>query len=1754
MAKITYADKTNRIPVADPDQQVSAENMNEIKDSVNEVYDGANDNITNTYIPIKLSGAFANAPIHWSGVSGQDIVFDEAIDLPPGTMKIGEGQSTSAIGVIPFWTSSLTGYTYSGILHRYNTTTGSVDRPFTSSFAGATDIVVSGGTDSVPLTGTIPITTTAIEAILAFKFLTDPSATVNGIRVVVTSVATGNPLYYYPTKAKYLAGEGNDLTADGSGNISVDISHAPLGLLSGQALTYTYAADSGVIKGTGVIPALTISRMITTLKSVIIDDGSGNVSVDGDVHVGRNVVVNGTITSQSTENLLVTDNHILLNNGYVSTAAISGGVVHNLQSTGLTDTVTAGAFVAGVASTSNPTVATVGATTFAENDIVMINTSADNNGLYEVHSQAANLLTIRGVGTIPTVEGFTNNQFIASASDSATITKVNVAVLCSDTDGDWRQGKGSVTPITFADIGDDLWSRTGTVLSPLTSGDNITTTGNIAVGTTTQLGKLNVFGDTYIGDETADVYLTGVPASGGDFNIKQTSGAGKIKFVSNGNADLVTIQNDGDMGIGKVPTEKLDVNGIAKAITFSGDLNGTINTATTGTTQSAADNSTKIATTAYVDTAVGEEDIWDRSGTTISPKTAGDDVTTTGDIAAGNIAVGNNLGISQSATTLVVGNTAGYDAKMYFGQATNTNLVLAWDYDATPADSVARMTTWGYANDLYIDGKTLILQGSSGGNIAVGKATADTKLDVSGDAKADTFVGAYANTKTLNTCESLDDFGSTLGSFALSSNSKLGSYSVAGTYPATSTASRAIYSTKDYGDLTDFANDNDFFEFWFYVSSVSDLDVTNIYIELGNTQDTAEYEWNQTHLPTLVDGWNKVALRMGDATQGPVNWASGVDHFRIFFRGTGTNAAFNVSIDDMRMTSNRKESVPRDLTLNGDIVSFGNATLDSNETEGDILAINGNDLTAGTAISINSTSNSDITRNFVEIRHSGTGGNTHGIDMNLGDSNGTMFAGSSSNTTQPGLRLDCNDLTYGAVAHFASMSTDTNIRKLVHIQNASALATGTTGLVIDQASTGKAISTNGNITAGSYDGVLNDGVTATTQSAGDNSTKVATTAYSDAIPNIYSANGELASTRHVVGENSKSLTVEMFDPTESNYTTKTAIIQQDDQIDLLQVTGNGSGDEGAYLGIRLGQGSTNKLEFIDEKYTKGAVYNADYSANFTDRSIVDKAFVDNAISGLNPSGTHDILIAADLEALATSKIITVTTGTTLTLNIKGAISSDTRYVIESGGRLNLNYALSGSYTYTETGTQDQFTSTQGSLFIRNGSMTATGTLSTLFNNTFNSPFQVVNIKGTIFTGYHGGALTGWGSFTFDGSPIVDYRDSLTVSGHAGLKCINVSGYSYTVFPNKPVFDIKRGYGGTAVNVFSLGSWSLYGGSFLRIDPGVGDSSKNLIDGIVINLGDLLDTSGTSGTFTAVADASFSTVTINNVTSSGGNARFNCTIVPSFSVGQEVTIVGFLTYTAYNKSSIVTATDGSTYFEIDSTPYIGSENGTGNFGSSTVTLTDTGTTLANGDTITLDTPVTHMYQGGTNVYNKQTNSVQVNATWNATATGTWSKAGLNCADPRVLCNNNPGFTDSTYIGSFHVNGNTTATTVSVINTWYDLDLNSSAVASSNMERWKLTDNDAGEIKYIGNEPFSGNLAASITGGGEVGAQTYLFRAVVNGSPTSDGISAGTTTPAGLRNVALITPIVVSNGDLVRIQVQNTVGTNNFTVNEIAVNIQ
>jgi hypothetical protein len=154
-------------------------------------------------------------------------------------------------------------------------------------------------------------------------------------------------------------------------------------------------------------------------------------------------------------NLSVDDNYIRMNNGYATAVAQDSGLVVNYLPTGTADTVS-GNFVAGVAATSNPTVATTGAATFSVSDIVQISGSNNNDGIYEVLTHAANLITIRGVGTTAVVESFTNADFNADTNYAGVITKISVSVMRAGTDGIWETGAGSATGIVYNDVVSDM--------------------------------------------------------------------------------------------------------------------------------------------------------------------------------------------------------------------------------------------------------------------------------------------------------------------------------------------------------------------------------------------------------------------------------------------------------------------------------------------------------------------------------------------------------------------------------------------------------------------------------------------------------------------------------------------------------------------------------------------------------------------------------------------------------------------------------------------------------------------------------------------------------------------------------------------------------------------------------------------------------------------------------------------------------------------------------------------------------------------------------------------------------------------------------------------------------------------------------------------------------------------------------------------------------------------------------------------------
>jgi hypothetical protein len=124
---------------------------------------------------------------------------------------------------------------------------------------------------------------------------------------------------------------------------------------------------------------------------------------------------------------------------------------------------------------------------------------------------------------------------------------VNYTYTWSDTDVLYADHLNqNFTDVKNALLGIPDWEK-GT--NPL---DAVYMAGNVGIGTTSPNAsyKLHVNGDVMLGDGVGDLKLRGIPATGGNFIISQSSGTGSIQFASSANTSLVTIENNGNVGIG----------------------------------------------------------------------------------------------------------------------------------------------------------------------------------------------------------------------------------------------------------------------------------------------------------------------------------------------------------------------------------------------------------------------------------------------------------------------------------------------------------------------------------------------------------------------------------------------------------------------------------------------------------------------------------------------------------------------------------------------------------------------------------------------------------------------------------------------------------------------------------------------------------------------------------------------------------------------------------------------------------------------------------------------------------------------------------------------------------------------------------------------------------------------------------------------------------------------------------------------------
>lgn len=224
-----------------------------------------------------------------------------------------------------------------------------------------------------------------------------------------------------------------------------------------------------------------------------LDVQAGGASIVGNSSITGNLTVTGTLISQDEEQVLVKDNFLDLNFGYVGTSYEQTGLTFNYQATssGVSINTTGNTltFTAGTSTDRAKVVAStasgIPASTFADGDIVQLNgtTNADNDGVYVVHTNSV-AGTVEFKSDTLTSPDTTNAKFALldvtseteTTSTAVTIRKVNLMALRSSSGGELQSATGATDSdfATYVDVG----AGSVTLQSAYDNGQSITVDGN----------------------------------------------------------------------------------------------------------------------------------------------------------------------------------------------------------------------------------------------------------------------------------------------------------------------------------------------------------------------------------------------------------------------------------------------------------------------------------------------------------------------------------------------------------------------------------------------------------------------------------------------------------------------------------------------------------------------------------------------------------------------------------------------------------------------------------------------------------------------------------------------------------------------------------------------------------------------------------------------------------------------------------------------------------------------------------------------------------------------------------------------------------------------------------------------------------------------------------------------------------------------------------------------------------------------------
>lgn len=417
-----------------------------------------------------------------------------------------------------------------------------------------------------------------------------------------------------------------------------------------------------------------------------LDIQAGGASIVGNSSITGNLTVSGTLISQDEEQVLVKDNFLDLNFGYVGTSYEQTGLTFNYQATNsgvLINTTTNNlTFTAGTSTDRAKVVAStasgIPSGTFTDGDIVQISgtTNSDNDGIYVVDTNTS-AGTVEFKSDTLTSPDTVNAKFALldvtseteSTSTAVTIRKVNLMALRSSNAGVLQSATGSADSdfATYSDVGaantlqEAYDAPSGNTITTDASGPISFTLSQDAQGFSVQ-GSSGGNGIVSIGGTTAvDSFVVG--ASGAASSITSTGQNLTLQTATSGqvvlrSAGLMTVDSDDAMTI------QMDANdGSNKALTIQAN---NANIAGEGNIVLDADDN--------VDTQIAGTRIWG--------------------VDSGGAAVygGNQLAISNTANTVQYIILDGSDGSISFDQADGVANVISKAAAATDDDLQIKVT------------------------------------------------------------------------------------------------------------------------------------------------------------------------------------------------------------------------------------------------------------------------------------------------------------------------------------------------------------------------------------------------------------------------------------------------------------------------------------------------------------------------------------------------------------------------------------------------------------------------------------------------------------------------------------------------------------------------------------------------------------------------------------------------------------------------------------------------------------------------------------------------------------------------------------------------------------------------------------------------------------------------------------------------------------------------------------------------------